>query len=85
MTDDTTGGPRVHALLADGTAPPSAARPRRPPHLRKSEREIAISMTRQVDGVVAVADKLTFRLDDSHVQPDELAPHGVADDWLRRI
>ena len=52
---------------------------------RKSETEIAISMTRQIDGVVAVVDKLTFRLDDSHIQPDEQALHGVADDWLRRI
>lgn len=52
---------------------------------RKSEREIAIAMTRQIDGVVGVVDKLTHRLDDSHVQPDEQALHGVADDWLRKL
>ncbi|MEU5047662.1 CBS domain-containing protein [Streptomyces griseorubiginosus] len=52
---------------------------------RKSEKEIAVSMTGRVDGVVAVVDRLTFRLDDSRVQPDEQAFHGVADDWLRRI
>ncbi|MGW2515487.1 CBS domain-containing protein [Streptomyces sp. NPDC001617] len=52
---------------------------------RKSETEIAVSMTRQIDGVVAVVDKLTFRLDDSHVRPEGPAMHGVADDWLRRL
>ncbi|MEU5097894.1 CBS domain-containing protein [Streptomyces sp. NPDC020996] len=52
---------------------------------RKSETEIAVSMTRQVDGVVAVVSKLTHRLDDSHIQPEEQALHGVADDWLRRL
>ena len=52
---------------------------------RKSETEIAVSMTRQIDGVVAVVDKLTHRLDDSHVRPDEPALHGVADDWLRKL
>ena len=52
---------------------------------RKSETEIAVSMTRQIDGVVAVVNKLTYRLDDSHVQPDEQALHGVADDWLRNL
>ncbi|MFJ2238041.1 CBS domain-containing protein [Streptomyces sp. NPDC087859] len=52
---------------------------------RKSETEIAVSMTRQMDGVVAVVDKLTHRLDDSDLRPDDNALHGVADDWLRRI
>ncbi|MFF7451562.1 MULTISPECIES: CBS domain-containing protein [unclassified Streptomyces] len=52
---------------------------------RKSETEIAVSMTRQMDGVVAVVDKLTHRFDDSHLRPDDNALHGVADDWLRRI
>ncbi len=31
---------------------------------RRSETEIAVSMTRQIDGVVAVLDKLTWRLED---------------------
>ncbi|MGW7386305.1 CBS domain-containing protein [Streptomyces sp. NPDC054794] len=52
---------------------------------RKSETEIAVSMTKQIDGVVAVVDNLTYRLDDSHAQPDQPALHGVADDWLRRL
>ncbi|MFJ9535930.1 CBS domain-containing protein [Streptomyces sp. NPDC101225] len=52
---------------------------------RKSEKEIALSMTRQIDGVVAVVDKLTFRLDDAKIQPQQQALHGVADDWLRRL
>ncbi|MEV0414904.1 CBS domain-containing protein [Streptomyces sp. NPDC050448] len=52
---------------------------------RKTETEIAISVTCQIDGVVGVVDKLTYRLDDSHVQPDEQALHGVAEDWLRRL
>ncbi|MFE0677220.1 CBS domain-containing protein [Streptomyces sp. NPDC058867] len=52
---------------------------------RRSEKEIAVSMTRQIDGVVAVVDHLTHRLDDSRLQPDQQALHGVADDWLRRL
>ncbi|WP_405521739.1 CBS domain-containing protein [Streptomyces canus] len=51
---------------------------------RKSEKEIAAAMTMRIDGVVAVVDKLTYRLDDARVQPDQQAFHGVADDWLRR-
>ncbi|MFK4105305.1 CBS domain-containing protein [Streptomyces sp. NPDC019531] len=52
---------------------------------RKSETEIAVSMTRQIDGVVGVVDKLVHRLDDSHLRPDQPAFHGVADDWLRKL
>ncbi|MER6422846.1 CBS domain-containing protein [Streptomyces sp. NPDC001137] len=52
---------------------------------RKSETEIALSMTRQIDGVVAVVDKLTYRLDDAKIQPQEQALHGVADEWLRKL
>lgn len=52
---------------------------------RKSETEIALSMTRQIDGVVAVVDRLTFRLDDARVKPAEQAFHGVADDWMRKL
>ncbi|MFJ8200805.1 CBS domain-containing protein [Streptomyces sp. NPDC096152] len=50
---------------------------------RRSEVEIAVSMTRQIDGVVDVVDKLTYRFDDSRIQPEDQALHGVADDWLR--
>src|SRR5439155_23645584 len=52
---------------------------------RKSETEIAVSMTGQIDGVVAVVDKLTYRLDDAKIQPQEQALHGAADDWLRKL
>ncbi|MEV0220408.1 CBS domain-containing protein [Streptomyces sp. NPDC050704] len=52
---------------------------------RKSETEIAVSMTKQIDGVVAVVGKLTYRLDDARIRPDEQALHGVTEDWLRRI
>ncbi|MHC3469864.1 CBS domain-containing protein [Streptomyces sp. 7R007] len=52
---------------------------------RKSETEIAVSMTRQIDGVVAVVDKLTYRLDDAHIRPEEPPFEGVADDWLRKL
>jgi CBS domain-containing protein len=52
---------------------------------RKSETRVAVSMTRQIDGVVGVVDHLTYCLDDSHVQPDKQALHGVAEDWLRGL
>ncbi|MFE6196135.1 CBS domain-containing protein [Streptomyces sp. NPDC057838] len=52
---------------------------------RKSETEIAVSMTRRIDGVVAVTDRLTYRLDDSHLRPGEPALHGVTEDWLRKL
>jgi len=44
---------------------------------RRSEAEIALAMTHRVDGVVAVVDELRYRLDDSHLRPDEPAMHGV--------
>lgn len=52
---------------------------------RRSEIPIAVHMTREVDGVVAVVDKLGYQLDDSHVQPTGQAMHGVTDEWLRRL
>ncbi|MEU2287713.1 CBS domain-containing protein [Streptomyces sp. NPDC013178] len=52
---------------------------------RKSETKIALSMTRRIDGVVDVVDRLTYRLDDAHLPTPEQALHGVADDWLRRL
>jgi CBS-domain-containing membrane protein len=52
---------------------------------RRSETEIAVSMARQVDGVVAVVDGLSYRFDDSRTQPGEPAVHGIADDWLRKL
>jgi CBS domain-containing protein len=52
---------------------------------RRTEAEIAVSTARQVDGVVAVDDQLTSRLDDAHARLSEQAVHGVADDWLRKL
>ncbi|MGW1761103.1 CBS domain-containing protein [Streptomyces mirabilis] len=52
---------------------------------RRSEAEIAVSMTDRIDGVVAVVDSLTYRLDDSHLRPDEPALHGVTEEWLRKL
>jgi hypothetical protein len=52
---------------------------------RESEVTITVQMTRQIDGVVAVIDHLTYRYDDSALRPAEPAMHGVADDWLRRL
>ncbi|MDR3082462.1 MAG: CBS domain-containing protein [Streptomyces sp.] len=52
---------------------------------RGSDTEIAVFMTKQIDGVVAVVDHLTHRLDDdARPRPDERAPHDIADDRLRR-
>ncbi|MFJ1811172.1 MULTISPECIES: CBS domain-containing protein [unclassified Streptomyces] len=54
---------------------------------RKSETEIAVAMTRRIDGVVDVVGELTYRLDDARLRTAEQtqAMHGVADDWLRRL
>ncbi|MEU7580123.1 CBS domain-containing protein [Streptomyces sp. NPDC041068] len=52
---------------------------------RRSEIPIALHMTREIDGVVAVVDKLTCRVDDAHFQPTDQALRGVADDWLRKL
>ncbi|WP_089107400.1 CBS domain-containing protein [Streptomyces hyaluromycini] len=51
---------------------------------RRTETEIAVSMTRQTDGVVDVVDKLTYRQDDARIR-EEQALHGAADDWLRGL
>ncbi|MCX4673715.1 CBS domain-containing protein [Streptomyces sp. NBC_01381] len=52
---------------------------------RRSEVPVALHMTREIDGVVAVVDKLTHRVDDSHLQPNDQAMRGVTDDWLRKL
>lgn len=52
---------------------------------RRSEAEIAVAMTRQIDGVVAVVGELTWRLDDTRQRSDEQVLHGVADDRLRKL
>ncbi|MGW3498034.1 CBS domain-containing protein [Streptomyces sp. NPDC001020] len=50
---------------------------------RRSETEIAASLTGQIDGVVAVIDQLTYRFDDSRLPPDEQPSHDIADDPVR--
>ncbi|MFI9755148.1 CBS domain-containing protein [Streptomyces collinus] len=52
---------------------------------RRSEAEIAVAMARRTDGVVAVVDQLTWRLDDTRLLSDGQLPHGVADDRLRNL
>ncbi len=52
---------------------------------RQSEVEVAGTLTEKVDGVVGVDNRLTYRMDDSRIRPVEQVPHGVADDWLRRL
>ncbi|MEV8033401.1 CBS domain-containing protein [Streptomyces sp. NPDC086182] len=52
---------------------------------RRSEAEIAVAMSRRIDGAVGVVDKLTYRFDDAHLRPDQPAVHGVTEDWLRRL
>lgn len=52
---------------------------------RESEVSIAGHMTAQIDGVVAVVNRLTARYDDSQLQPTSPAVHGVADKWLRKL
>ncbi|MEU0438092.1 CBS domain-containing protein [Streptomyces sp. NPDC006290] len=52
---------------------------------RRSEAEIAVAMTRRIDGVVGVVDKLTHRFDDAHLRPDQPVVHGVTEDWLRKL
>lgn len=52
---------------------------------RKSETRIAVSTTRQLDGVVDVVDRLTYRLDDSRTLPVSRGPHGVTEEWLRSL
>ncbi|MER6085461.1 CBS domain-containing protein [Streptomyces sp. NPDC001833] len=52
---------------------------------RRSEIPVAVGMTRRLDGVVDVVDRLSYRFDDKHLRPTEQKLHGVADDWLRRL
>ncbi|MEV7389753.1 MULTISPECIES: CBS domain-containing protein [unclassified Streptomyces] len=69
----------VHVAVAEGVVTLSGQLE------RSSDKEIAVSMTGRMDGVVAVVDHLTYRLDDSRLRPDEQAFHGVTEDWLRRL
>ncbi|MEV0241507.1 CBS domain-containing protein [Streptomyces sp. NPDC050674] len=51
----------------------------------RSEKEFAVAMTWQIDGVVAVVDRLTWRLDDTRLRADERTLRCAADDWLREL
>ncbi|WP_415949455.1 CBS domain-containing protein [Streptomyces sp. KLOTTS4A1] len=52
---------------------------------RRSEIPLALSLTRQIDGVVGVVDKLTYRIDDTRLEPTEEAWDSVAEGWLRKL
>ncbi|MET9392959.1 CBS domain-containing protein [Streptomyces sp. NPDC006624] len=52
---------------------------------RRSEVILAVEMCRQLDGVVAVVDRLTCRFDDSWRQQGEPAPQAITDHWLRGL
>ncbi|MFE1943592.1 CBS domain-containing protein [Streptomyces massasporeus] len=51
---------------------------------RRVETTMAVEMCRQMDGVVAVVDHLTYRFDDSRLSPEEPALHGLPYYWQRR-
>lgn len=51
----------------------------------RSDAEIGVRTAHQVDGVVAVDNRLTFRLDDAQVRLGDPGQRGVADEWLRRL
>ena len=53
---------------------------------RRSDIPVAVGLSSRVDGVVAVVDRLSYQLDDSHLRPAEQAAlHGITDDWTRRL
>lgn len=51
---------------------------------RRVETTMTVEMCRQMDGVVAVVDHLTYRFDDSRLSPEEPALHGIPYYWQRR-
>ncbi len=52
---------------------------------RESEVSIAGGVTARIDGVVAVDNRLTGRLDDSRRRPASASSHGIADGWLHKL
>ncbi|MEU0184959.1 CBS domain-containing protein [Streptomyces sp. NPDC006207] len=50
---------------------------------RRSEVPLAEAMTRHVDGVVAVVNRLTYRIDDTHGRPVDPTVHGITAERLR--
>ncbi|MFF7891935.1 CBS domain-containing protein [Streptomyces sp. NPDC007907] len=51
---------------------------------RRAETTMAVELCRQMDGVVAVVDHLTYRFDDSRPSPEEPALHGIPYYWQRK-
>ncbi|WP_406723819.1 CBS domain-containing protein [Streptomyces sp. GD-15H] len=53
---------------------------------RRSDASVAVGVTGRLDGVVAVVDQLSYRIDDTRMRPaGQAAVHGVADNWIRRL
>lgn len=52
---------------------------------RQSEVSIAGSATTRIDGVVAVDNRLTSRLDDSTLRAVSSSTHGVGGEWQRKL
>ncbi|WUH89510.1 CBS domain-containing protein [Streptomyces sp. NBC_00433] len=52
---------------------------------RDSDVSIAGKATARIDGVVAVDNRLTGRLDDSSLRAVSSSTHGVADEWLHKL
>ena len=52
---------------------------------RRSEVPIALRMAGRVDGVVSVADGLSYRTDDSGKSPAEQVPYGITENWIRKL
>ncbi|NGN62468.1 CBS domain-containing protein [Streptomyces sp. A7024] len=49
---------------------------------RQSEVEIAEQLAKRIDGVIGVVNKMTYRLDDSHIPPVEPPYRSVGGDWM---
>ncbi|MEU6144525.1 CBS domain-containing protein [Streptomyces sp. NPDC047081] len=52
---------------------------------RRSEKSVALGMTERIDGVVAVADRLTYRFDDARLRRTEQALQATSEGWLRKL
>ncbi|MCI3278228.1 CBS domain-containing protein [Streptomyces cylindrosporus] len=52
---------------------------------RRSEKSVALGMTERIDGVVAVADRLTYRFDDTRLRRTERALQATSESWLRKL
>lgn len=52
---------------------------------RLSEKPVALRMTSRIDGVVAVVDRLTHRVDDTRLRPAGWVPREAGGTWLREF